>query len=97
MQLRGVTLDKEVSYIDSLVEEMLNLRDNFSTILQEAKLVVQAMASQNPTETEFSEFRQKKRKRFHEESSDEEYDQNSSLETKEERYFRKNFFYRVID
>lgn len=76
---------------------MLNLRDNFSTILKEAKLVAQAMASQIPTKTEFSECWQKKRKRFHEESSDEEYDQNSSLETKEKRYFRTNCFYRVID
>lgn len=97
LQLRGVTLDKEVSYIDSLVEEMLNPRENFSTILQEAKLVAQAMVSQIPTETEFSECRQKKRKRFHEESSDEEYGQNSSLETKEESYFRTNVFYKVID
>lgn len=97
LQLRGVTLDKEVSYIDSLVEEMLNLRENCSTILQEAKLVAQAMASQIPTETEFSECRQKKRKHFHEESSDEAYGQNSSLETKEESYFRTNIFYRVID
>lgn len=92
LQFRGVTLDKEVSYIDSLVEEMLNLRENFSTILQEAKFVAQAMASQIPTETEFSECRQKKRKCFHEE-----YGQNSSLETKEESYFRTNVIYRVID
>lgn len=92
LQLRGVALDKEVSYIDSIVEEMLNLRENFSTILQEAKLVAQAMASQIPTETEFSECRQKKRKLFHEE-----YGQNSSLVTKEESYFRTILFSRVID
>lgn len=56
-----LTLDKEVSYIDNLVEEMLNLREKFSTILEEAKLVAQAMASQMPTETEFSEGRKKKK------------------------------------
>lgn len=64
LQLREVTLDKEVSYIDSFVEEMLNLRENCSTILQDAKLVAQAMASQIPTETEFSECRQKKENVF---------------------------------
>lgn len=76
---------------------MLNLREQFSSILQEAKLVAQAMARQMPTETECSEGRKKKRKRFHEESSDEEYGHNSSLETIEEWHFRINVFYRVID
>lgn len=76
---------------------MLNLREQFSSILQEAKLVAQAMARQMPTETEFSEIRKKKRKSFHEESSGGEYGHNSSLETKEEWYFRINVFYRVID
>lgn len=72
---------------------MLNLREQFSSILQEAKLVAQAMARQMPTETEFSESRKKKRKSFHEESSGEEYGHNSSLETKEEWHFRINVFY----
>lgn len=40
---------------------MLNLRDQFSSILQEAKLVAQAMVRQMPSETEFSESRKKKK------------------------------------
>lgn len=105
LQARDTTLDVEIENINSLIEEMKELRNKFSLILNEVKLVTKAMATDLPTETEFPTKRQTKRKRFYDEPADDfiENDEglllsgNAEIETREEKDFKIGVFYKVID
>lgn len=98
LQARNTTLDVEVANIQCLIEELKQLRDQWKNILTETKLVAEAMAADLPSDTDFKERRIKKRKTFHDEIRDDRsvpvLDEDKTLE---ERHFRVNVFYKLVD
>lgn len=70
IQSGKISLDTEASNINALTKEMLALRDGWESLLSEATLI----ATQIDAAPQFSKehSRQKKRKRFHDETSQEE-------------------------
>lgn len=70
------SLDTEVANITALTKEMLALRDGWEPLLSEATL----LTTQMDVKPQFSKdhSRQKKRKRFHDETSQEETAQDSA-------------------
>lgn len=99
IQARNATLDVEMDNIESLSNELKTLRNQWENILSEAKLVAKAMASNLPIELELPEKRLKKRKRFHDESEqDDSFEITPAVnESLQERNFRVNCFYALID
>ena len=93
IQASDVTVDMEVSNIESLLAQLLALQDSWKAMWNEAKLV----ASNLEIEMKLSMNRgatARKRKRFHDENVDE---MNETDESPEEAHFRKHIFYVVLD
>ena len=91
LQAREATLDVEVENIESLLEELKDLRDKWDSLLAEAKTTAAAMSSDLPCETELPEKRNKRRKVFFDESLD------MSEKSAVDDDFKVNVFYKLID
>ena len=89
LQARSATLDFEVGNIQSLIENLKQLRKQWDAILHECKLV----AENTGIEPMLPECRQRKRKRFADESLSAQHDPNVS----QEDHFRNNVFYVLLD
>ena len=89
LQARSATLDVEVGNIQSLIEDLKQLRKQWDAILHECKLV----AENTGIEPMLPERRQRKRKRFADESLSAQDDPNVS----QEDHFRNNVFYVLLD
>ena len=70
IQARDATLDIEIDNIASLIIEIKNLRNQWGSLLSEAKLVAESISADLPTELEFPDKRQKKRKLLSDESQE---------------------------
>lgn len=88
LQARNATLDVEVSNIESLIDELKDLRKQWKQIFSEAKTV----AIQFGISAAFPNERKTRRKRFYDEISDEE-----STEKSEETAFQHNVYNVLLD
>lgn len=93
LQARSTTLDVETKNLNDLIEELKVLRDRWSNLYTEAKLVAGNMAESVDCETDFKEKRLKKRKIFHDETRD---GTEYQLKNEEER-FRIDVFFKILD
>ena len=97
IQVRKATIDVEVSNLKSLLKDLKELREKWPLILNECKLV--ASAANIPTE--FPSKRKSKKRAFLNEPEDEEMVESSaddqSAESEEERAFKLNVFYIIVD
>ncbi|XP_046677358.1 52 kDa repressor of the inhibitor of the protein kinase-like [Homalodisca vitripennis] len=93
LQARSTTLDVETKNLNDLIEELKVLRDRWSNLYTEAKLVAGNMAESVDCETDFKEKRLKKRKIFHDETRD---GTEHQLKNEEER-FRIDVFFKILD
>ena len=98
IQGNGATVDMEVANLESLLQELLTLRDSWEAVWNEAKLVASSL------QITVKMFRERntsarKRTRFQNESTNEEsvHQINETDESIEEAYFRKDIFYVVLD
>ena len=90
LQARSATLDVEVDNIQSLIEDLKQLREQWDAILDESKLVVENIG----IEPVLPECRQRKRKRFADEACmSVQDDRNCS----QKDHFRNNVFYVILD
>ena len=94
-QSRDATLDVEVANIESLVQELITLRNQWDKLFNEAKLVADNINSDSACETTFPVKRVKRRKLAHGESEDTPIEIED--ESREEREFRVNVFYKLMD
>ncbi|CAM4659661.1 unnamed protein product [Leuciscus chuanchicus] len=85
-----ISLDIEAANIRALTEEMQSLRDAWGSLLAEAKLIAREAHVTPQLSKECS--RKKKRKRFHDETCEEETTQEDS-----ETEFRNTVFYTAMD
>ena len=83
LQARSATLDVEVDNIRSLIEDLKQLREQWDAILDESKLVAENIG----IEPVLPECRQRKRKRFADESVQ---DDNLHINCGQEDHFRNN-------
>lgn len=90
LQSGKISLDIEAANIRALTEEMQSLRDMWESLLAEAKLIAGKMNVAPQLNRECS--RQKKRRRFHDETSEEETAQESP-----ETVFRNTVFFTAMD
>ena len=90
LQARNATIDIEVKNVNSLIDDLKRLRDNWGLILSETKVV----AEQIGMIAEFPSRRKRKRKHFYDEehSTDEQLDMPT-----EEVNFKRKVFYNLID
>lgn len=88
LQARNATLDVEVSNIESLIDELKDLREQWKQMYSEAKTV----ATQFRISAAFPTKRKNRRKRFYDETSDEE-----STEKSEETAFQHNVYNVLLD
>ena len=79
--------------IDSLLYDLKFLREGWSIILSEAKLVENEVG----IIAEFPQKRKIKRKRFVDETTTEEIHEGDESETSEENNFKREVFYKLID
>ena len=79
IQARRATIDVEVANLRSLVKDLEDLRNRWSSILSESKFVANAMNIQ----TEFPLRRKSKRRAFFDETQDEESHAEHSVENDE--------------
>ena len=98
IQASDATLDMEVANIESLLAQLVALRDSWKAIWNEAKLVASSL------QIEVKIFRHcsttaRKRTRFHDEDTPDENlnEMNEADESFEEAHFRKHIFYVVLD
>ncbi|XP_072378055.1 zinc finger MYM-type protein 1-like [Diabrotica undecimpunctata] len=89
LQTMDATLDVESSNIESLIDDLSALRNNWDKILSECKHVANAYG----IEPELSTSRARKRKTFHDETATEDVMLNLSPEER----FRFKDFYTIID
>ena len=87
LQARSATLDVEVGNIQSLIEDLKQLRKQWDAILHECS------RKHSGIEPMLPERRQRKRKRFADESLSAQDDPNVS----QEDHFRNNVFYVLLD
>lgn len=90
LQSGKISLDIEAANIRALTEEMQSLRDAWGSLLTEAKLIAREAHVTPQLSKECS--RKKKRKRFHDETCEEETTQEDS-----ETEFRNTVFYTAMD
>ena len=98
LQARNMTIDVAVRNLESLLEELANLRENWDAILSE----VTAVAIEMGVDPKFTEVRVRKRKRFHDEIDDAM--PGASSESEQVRaaddasnLFKCNIFYALMD
>lgn len=91
MQARNATLDIEVTNIKSLINNLKSLRDNWTSILSECKLVAQELN----ISPEFPETRRKTRKKFADETPSE--TPNEIVVPNAENDFKRDVFYTMLD
>ena len=90
LQARSATLDVEVDNIQSLIEDLKQLREQWDAILDESKLVAENIG----IEPVLPERKKRKRKRFADEPCmSVQDDRNCS----QEDHFRNNLFYVILD
>ena len=98
IQASDATLDIEVANIESLIAQLVALRDNWKAMWNEAKIVASSL------QIEVTSFRHhsttaRKRTRFHDEDAPDENinEMNEADESSDEARFRKHIFYVVLD
>ena len=89
LQARNATLDVEVDNIQSLIQDLKQLRDSWDTILAESKLVAGGMNVRMSLIT--AEKRRRVRKRFPDDTQEED------IEFDPENQFKHNVFYTLLD
>ena len=98
IQASDTTLDMEVANIESLLAQLVALRDSWKAMWNEAKLVAFSLQ----IEVKLFKGRStttRKRTRFHDEHTPDENvnEMNEADESPEEAHFRKHIFYVVLD
>ena len=94
-QARKATIDVEVKNLELLLQDLKVLREGWSDILREAKLVAESMEI-NPN---LPVKRKRKHKQFFDETNEAEITQPSTslVESSEETEFCQNVFYNLMD
>ena len=85
IQARSSTIDIEIQNLNNLIT---GLKDNWSSIVQEAKLVAYSMN----IDASFPSFRKRKRTRFYSETAEE-----AEIMNNDETQFRDDVFFTIID
>lgn len=96
IQARKATIDVEVSNLKSLLEDLKKLREKWPSILRECKLVASATNIQD----EFPSKRKSKRRANYVEiqaHTAESTGEDHSIESEEERAFKHDVFYVIVD
>ncbi|XP_065642878.1 zinc finger MYM-type protein 1-like [Hydra vulgaris] len=95
IQARKATIDIEVENIEALISQLKSVREEWPTILEEAKLV----ADVAKISSEFPIHRKVKRKSFFGEQikGDEQITELTEAESGEEATFRRTVFYHIFD
>ena len=88
IQARSLTTDIVIQNLNNLITDLKILRDNWLSIVQEAKLVACSMN----IDTSFPCFRKRKRTRFYSETAEE-----AEIMKNDETQFRDDVFFTIID
>ena len=88
LQASKITIDEELHLIESLQDDLKRMRESWSVISEESKLVASSLGLSE----RFREKRRRVPRRFHDEPTDSEHEQHS-----EEREFQINVFNVALD